>query len=104
MGVGVTSGMLLKIMPFLSWFHLQHRQLTRGRLDVRVPHMLTFLPERAARVQLACHLLALAGTLAATAFPALHELAGIALALSAAALGALTSMSILRYRHVARAL
>lgn len=34
-GVGLSSGMLFKIVPFLSWFHLQHRQLATGRLDVR---------------------------------------------------------------------
>lgn len=103
-GVGVVSGMLFKIVPFLAWFHLQHRQLTTGRLDVRVPHMRTFLPERPARLQLACHLLALAATIAALAAPGLSVLAGAALALSALGLGGLILTGALRFRRVASAL
>lgn len=103
-GVGVVSGMLFKIVPFLAWFHLQHRQLTTGRLDVRVPHMLTFLPERQARIQLACHLLALVGVIAASVIPELSIAASGALALSALVLGGLISRAVLRFRHVASAL
>jgi hypothetical protein len=103
-GVGVATGMLLKIVPFLSWFHLQHWQLASGRLDVRVPHMLSFLPERPARLQLAGHLVALVATLAAVAVPALSPLAGAALALSAAALGGLILTGAVRYRRIAAAL
>ena len=44
-GVGLPSGMLLKIAPFLSWFHLQHRQVTLGRFDLRLPNMHTLLPD-----------------------------------------------------------
>jgi hypothetical protein len=103
-GVGVVSGMLFKIVPFLAWFHLQHRQLTSGKLQVRVPNMLTFLPDRPARLQLACHLLALVGTLAAWAVPVLIVPAGIALALSAALLGGLILRALVRFRRVAMAI
>jgi len=103
-GVGVVSGMLFKIVSFLAWFHLQHRQLTSGKLQVRVPNMLEFLPDRPARLQLACHLLALVGTLAAWAVPALVMPAGIALALSAALLGGLILRALVHFRRVATAL
>ena len=36
-GVGLPSGMLFKIVPFLCWFHLQQRQIAAGRFEVRVP-------------------------------------------------------------------
>jgi hypothetical protein len=100
-GVGLVSGMLFKIVPFLAWFHLQHRQLTTGRLDVKVPHMLTFLPERPARLQLACHLLSLAAVITAWAIPALSAPAAIILALSALVFGGLILNGVLRYRRVA---
>jgi hypothetical protein len=70
-GVGLPSGMLLKIMPFLSWFHLQHRQVARRRFDVRLPHMQLFLPERWARAQFWVFVAALAALMAAAAAPGL---------------------------------
>ncbi|NEV60892.1 hypothetical protein [Thiorhodococcus minor] len=50
-GVGLPTGMLFKIMPFLSWFHLQHRQVTARRFDVRLPHMQVFMPDGVAQAQ-----------------------------------------------------
>jgi hypothetical protein len=70
-GVGLPSGMLLKIMPFLSWFHLQHRQVASRRFDVRLPHMGGFIPERLARMQLGMHLAALSLLATAAAWPEL---------------------------------
>jgi hypothetical protein len=102
-GVGVTSGMLLKIVPFLSWFHLQHRQLTAGRRDVRIPHMQTFLPERHARLLLLCHLLGLTALILATSEPELILVASVFLSLSAAGLGVLLAGSLIRYLRVASA-
>ncbi|NEX23249.1 hypothetical protein G3480_23620 [Thiorhodococcus mannitoliphagus] len=52
-GVGLPTGMLLKIMSFLSWFHLQHPQVVARRFDVRFPHMQVFMPEGLARIQFA---------------------------------------------------
>jgi hypothetical protein len=103
-GVGVTTGMLFKIVPFLAWFHLQHRQLATGRLEIRLPHMLTFLPERPARLQFASHLLALAATIAASLMSGPSELAGATLALSAAGLEGLILTGVLRYWRVASTL
>ncbi|ADC62211.1 hypothetical protein [Allochromatium vinosum] len=68
-GLGLPSGMLFKIMPFLSWFHLQHRQVAARRFDVRLPHMQAFIPERWARVQFGLHLSALLALTLATTWP-----------------------------------
>jgi len=50
-GVMVVNGMLYKIVPFLSWFHLQHRQLALMNMSVRTPHMKAFIPDRMAKSQ-----------------------------------------------------
>jgi hypothetical protein len=103
-GTGLPTGMLFKIVPFLAWFHLQHRQLDAGRFDVRVPHMLIFLPDGQARWQFAGHALALTGLVAAWGNPELIPLASGALALSALSLGVLLAGSVLRFRRTAAAL
>lgn len=100
-GLGLPAGMLFKIVPFLAWFHLQHRQLAGGRFDVRVPHMRSFLPERWARVQLATHAAALAALLAALAWRPLAVPAGVLLAASALLLEGLLVVAVLRYRRIA---
>jgi hypothetical protein len=82
LGVGLPAGMLFKIMPFLTWFHLQHRQLASGRLDLRIPHMGSLLSTRWARVQVSLHLAALALLAVSLWVPALARPAGIALAMS----------------------
>ena len=101
-GVGLPSGMLFKIMPFLSWFHLQHRQLAARRFDLRIPHMHTFIPEAQARIQFGLHLAALGLLVAATLVPGsgLARPAGLALALSAGYLGVLLTRCHLRYREM----
>jgi hypothetical protein len=103
-GTGLPSGMLLKIVPFLAWFHLHHRQLDAGRFDIRVPHMLTFLPDGQGRWQFAGHALALSSLLVAWENPALVPLASGALALSTLGLGVLLGGSVVRYRRIAAAL
>ena len=59
------SGMLCKIVPFLTWFHLQSR-VGVGR---EVPNVRTMLPEKAQRVQLRWHLVALAMCISAAMLP-----------------------------------
>lgn len=105
-GVGLPSGMLFKIMPFLCWFHLQHRQLAARRLDLRIPHMHTFVPDRSARIQLGLHLSTLGLLTAAAALPdsGLARPAGLALAASAGYLGFLLVRCYLLYRRFARGL
>jgi hypothetical protein len=83
LGLGLPAGMLFKIMPFLAWFHLQHRQVTSGRFDLRLPHMGTLLPMPWARVQFGLHLLALLLMMGSLFIPELARPAGLALALSA---------------------
>lgn len=82
LGVGLPAGMLFKILPFLTWFHLQHRQLASGRFDLRIPHMGSLLSARWARVQFGLHLAALALLASSLWVPVLARPAGIALALS----------------------
>lgn len=58
-------GMLYKIVPFLSWLHLQNR--SRGKIPA--PNMNQILPERRALHQMRCHALALALLAAAAILP-----------------------------------
>jgi len=103
-GVGLPSGMLLKIVPFLCWFHLQSRQVALGRLRVRIPHMHRLLPERSARGQVALHAAALALLLAGLLNPLLGRVGGALLALASVWLLALLIIAALRYRTAAKAL
>ncbi len=98
--VGLPSGMLLKIVPFLCWFHLQQHQVSAGRFEVRVPHMHGFLPERPARWQWGLHLGAVAAVAAASAEPRLAPVGGILLALASAVLAGLLLTAVGRYRKV----
>lgn len=104
LGVGLPAGMLFKIVPFLSWFPLQHRRLASGRLDVRVPHMLKFLPDKWARLQYAIRVVTLLCLMWAWSAPAFSYLAAVALGLDAIAFGGLVVVSIVRFRRVASAL
>ncbi|MBL3588551.1 MAG: hypothetical protein JMN24_02010 [gamma proteobacterium endosymbiont of Lamellibrachia anaximandri] len=84
-GLSVVNGMLYKIVPFLSWFHLQHRKMVhQGGVGPRIPTMKDFLPDTLARRQYRLHLLMLATLGAAVFFPeVLSHLAGSLLSLSA---------------------
>ncbi len=103
-GVGLPSGMLLKIVPFLCWFHLQSRQVALGRFDLRIPHMHRLLPERGARAQLALHAAALVFLLAGLLQPVFGRVGGALLALAALWLLALLVGSASRYRAAKRTL
>jgi hypothetical protein len=103
-GVGLPTGMLLKILPFLSWFHLQHLQMASGRLDVRVPYMQGFISERFARFHLALHLSTLAILATAVMLPGLALVGGVLLCLSGLVLEVILLMSVLRYSRVALSL
>lgn len=109
-GVGLPTGMLLKIMPFLSWFHLQHRQLAMRRFDVRLPHMQVFVPDGLARVQLGVFstmlvLLTLAAGLAGQGWAdGLARAGGVALMLTAGLLSWLQWSGYRVYRRIRRQL
>jgi len=98
-GIGLPSGMLFKIVPFLCWFHLQQRQIATGRFDVRVPHMHGFLPERLTRWQWWLHLGALVTLVAAVAEPRLTLPGGGLLLVASLLLAGLLGNAALRYRH-----
>ena len=58
--LSVVNGMLYKIVPFLSWFHLQHRSIALlGYGGVKIPNMKEFLPDKLAKWQYILHLLVL---------------------------------------------
>ncbi len=80
----VVNGMLYKIVPFLSWFHLQQRNLALPREKrVKLPNMKTALPDRIVRKQLLAHLIMLGLLFAATLWPQVFaRLAGAALFIS----------------------
>lgn len=103
LGLGLPAGMLFKILPFLAWFHLQHRQITTGRFDLRLPHMGTLLPLAWARAQFGLHGLALLLLMGAVFIPALARPAGLVLVLSALVLQGLLLGVILAYRRAALA-
>jgi hypothetical protein len=103
-GTGLPAGMLLKIFPFLCWFHLQRAQLASGRLDVRIPYMQDFVPERLARLQFAVHVTALLLLIAASMQPFLAPVGALALVASALLLEGLLLSAAARYRRSARAL
>jgi hypothetical protein len=65
--VSFISGMLYKIMPFLTWFHLQALPAS----DQPLPNMKAILPEKAQRRQLRLHLAAVGLLIAAALWPAL---------------------------------
>lgn len=67
LAVAVPSGVLYKVVPFLAWFHLQAEQVSRGRWDVAVPHVKSFVSDRAAHAHFLLHAVALALLLAALA-------------------------------------
>jgi hypothetical protein len=68
-GISLVNGMLYKIVPFLSWFHLQNRQMRLMCWSVKVPNMKELVPDRLAKRQFYLHLGSLVLTLAATFQP-----------------------------------
>lgn len=99
--VAVPSGVLYKVAPFLAWFHLQGEQLARGRLDVAVPHMKSFVSDRAAHVHFALHVAALVLLLAALAgWEALARPAGVLFAAGAVVQGVNLARVYQRFRAV----
>ncbi len=103
--IPLMNGMLYKIVPFLSWFHLQNRQLATMCVTVQVPNMKQFLPDRASRRQFWVYLSALVYTLAAVFAPIwLVRPAGVLLTVSFALLGYNLLRVVVRYREVNREL
>jgi lipid-A-disaccharide synthase-like uncharacterized protein len=103
-GIGLPSGMLLKIVPFLCWFHLQTRQIALGAITVRIPHMHRLLPEGPARGQALLHMAALLLLAAGFLEPLLARAGAALLVLAALWLLVLLAGTAARYRGAARAL
>lgn len=104
-GMSVINGMLYKIVPFLSWFHLQNRQMSLMCMTVKVPNMKEFIPDKAARLQFHLFLLALLAALLATLRPAwFAHLAGLLFFASNTLLLKNLIVAMLRYRETNRAL
>jgi hypothetical protein len=104
-GVGLPSGMLFKIVPFLCWFHLQSRQVATQRFDYRIPTMHGFLAERAARFHVGVHVAALVLLISgASIAPGMVRLAGLTLAISSALLAGLLAHAAMVYRRHAAVL
>ncbi len=102
--VSVIMGMLQKIVPFLSYLHLQRRCI--GDVDQlkTLPHMGTIIPPRLTRWQFRLHGLALAALLLAVATGKGSAGAGLALALDFAFLGYTLGRAALLYRTTLRGL
>ncbi len=103
--VSLVNGMLYKIVPFLSWFHLQNRQLASGCLSVRVPNMKELLSDRAAKRQYWVHLAAIGCCAGAALVPDwLARPAGLLLGISALLLGKNLFSVVTIYRRTNREL
>ena len=99
--IPLLNGMLYKIVPFLSWFHLQNRQLATMCMTVQIPNMKQLLPDIWAKRQFWVYLLALVCTLVAVFTPVwMTRPAAVLLALSFALLGHNLLLVVLRYREV----
>lgn len=104
-GLSVINGMLYKIVPFLSWFHLQNRQMSLMCLSVKVPNMKEFVPDRSARMQYYLFLSALLMTLLAALLPAwFARPAGLLFLVSNALLLKNLGVAMWRYRATNREL
>lgn len=104
-GMSFTSGTLYKIVPFLSWYHLQTRKVMQRRSDIKLPTMQRFISEGAARWQLATHAAALLLlSLAAWQVVPTARLGGMMLAISALLLWANLLRAFRLYRAINRVL
>ena len=86
-GVSVIMGMLQKIVPFLSYLHLQRSCMTNYELLKTLPHMGEFVPPGFPRWQFRLHLAALLSLLVAAITGQLLELCGLLLLLDFSWLG-----------------
>lgn len=80
--VSAISGMLYKIVPFISWLHLQ-----KVYAPAPAPNMREIISDRAVRLQLRAHYIAFGALLAAAVWPELSRVAGMLFAVSCGWLG-----------------
>ncbi len=68
--VSVINGMLYKIVPFLVWFHLQHRIIALNRAsDITVPNVKRVIPTISMRKHFRLHVAAFGLTVVAVLWP-----------------------------------
>jgi len=104
-GCSVMNGMLYKIVPFLSWFHLQNRQLASLRSDIRLPNMKQIISDTVAKRQLQIHAAALLATIPAVFWPQwLGYTASVLFGLSWLLLGSNLRNAVRRYHSCYRQL
>ena len=105
LAVLLPAGMLLKIIPFLSWYHLQATKSRLRRLEVRLPKMNDFISPAAGWWQWRLAMALMAALVAgALGLPLAMPLAGGLLALLGALSGFHYWRAYLRHRVVARRL
>ncbi|MEW7975978.1 MAG: hypothetical protein AB2814_00500 [Candidatus Sedimenticola endophacoides] len=93
------NGMLYRIVPFLSWFHLQHRQLALLNMSVILPNMKELLPDRWANLQFYAYLAAVFAALPAPFAPeSVSRLCGLLVCLSFLLLLSNLLRAVVRYR------
>ncbi len=80
--VSAISGMLYKIVPFVSWLHLQ-----KVYAPAPAPNMREIIPDRAIRLQMRAHFASFGVLLAAVWWPEFTRVAGALFALSCGWLG-----------------
>ncbi len=85
--VSVIMGMLQKIVPFLSFLHLQRRCMTSFELLKTLPHMGKIVPALRSRWQFRIHLAALMMVLVTAMAGAMAELAAVLMAVDFGWLG-----------------
>lgn len=104
----VAVGMLLKVVPFLTWFHLQAlagRCMAAGRTPPPVPTMKDVVGDGRARLVASLHVAACAALIVAPVAPApLGPVAGVLLVLSFGLLGDTIVRAVLVYRRVRRSM
>jgi len=72
-------GSLMKIVPFLSWLDLQQRRVAGRHIDVKLPSLRTFFPDRFANWIAITLFAAAAGQLLGAFLPALAQVGGLVL-------------------------
>jgi len=96
--LSAVNGMLVRIVPFLVWYHLRERTAP----DVRVPKIADLVGPARTRAQCRWHVAAVIACLGACLWPALARPAGALLAVACVRLGLDLARPVLRYRHVLR--
>jgi hypothetical protein len=103
-GLSILTGMLLKIVAFLVWFHLSglnSQRMMAGEAPINVPHMNAVIPQQHSRRLLFLLLGAQAGTLLALFWPGLPgRLAGLLWFVFFTCLAGVLASALNRYRQV----